>query len=114
MRVSHQFKMEMPNFNAPDLVLPNKAPECDLRYKHNFLNLFSIFTLFISFIVAVVFSALAANGNSIIFNSSIKELSDKYNLDTSPAHWTFAIWGIIYFVIAANLGLIMYLSLIHI
>ena len=64
--------------------------------------------MFISFIVAVVFSALAANGNSIIFNSSIKELSDKYNLDISPAHWTFAIWGIIYVVIAANLGLIMY------
>merc|ERR1711997_1120126 len=50
-----------------------------------------------------VFNALAGSGNSTFFNTVTGNISDKYELDTTPAGWTFSIWGIIYFAIAATL-----------
>merc|ERR1711963_1316344 len=38
------------------------------------------------------------------FNSVTGNISDKYELDTTPAGWTFSIWGIIYLAIASTLA----------
>jgi len=70
---------------------------------YNWVNVLGIVVLIICFIVTVIFNGLAGSGNSAIFNSVTGNISDKYQLDTTPAGWTFSIWGIIYAGIAATL-----------
>ena len=46
---------------------------------------------------------LAANKD--VFLSSTGNLSDKYQMSFTPAGFTFSIWGIIYFWLAASMVL---------
>jgi len=70
---------------------------------HKCVNILGIICLSICFILTAIFNALAGSGNSTFFNSVTGNISDIYELDTTPAGWTFSIWGIIYFGIAATL-----------
>lgn len=62
--------------------------------EHKRNNILGIIGLSTSFVLNAIFNALAANENKTIFNSSIGDISDKYQLDTTPAGWTFSIWVI--------------------
>ena len=67
---------------------------------HKFINIFCILLLIVIYLVTVLFNGLSGSGNSDLFNSNIGNLSDKYELDISPAGFTFSIWSIIYTGIA--------------
>ena len=60
--------------------------------KHARNNILGIIGLSTSFVLNAIINTLAASGNKTIFNSSIGNISDKYQLDTTPAGWTFSIW----------------------
>ena len=59
---------------------------------HNVINILGIIGVAICFLLTVVFNALAGSGNSTFFNTVTGNISDKYELDTTPAGWTFSIW----------------------
>ena len=59
---------------------------------HKCLNILGIIGVSLCFILTAIFNALAGNGNSTFFNSTTGNASDKYQLDTTPAGWTFSIW----------------------
>ena len=59
---------------------------------HNWVNILCIIVLIISFVLCQIINALAGIGNSAAFNSSVGEVSAKYELDVTPAGWTFIIW----------------------
>jgi len=67
---------------------------------HNIINILSIICLIWCYFLTVTFNALSGAGNSSFFNNTIGELSDKYQLNTTPAGWTFIIWSIIYIFMA--------------
>jgi len=71
---------------------------------HKCINILGIVGLSISFILTAIFNALAGSGNKTFFNSVTGNISDKYELDTTPDGWTFSIWGIIYLAIASTLA----------
>jgi len=71
---------------------------------HKCVNILGIIGLTICFILTAIFNALAGSGNKTFFNSVTGNISDKYELDTTPAGWTFSIWGIIYLAIASTLA----------
>ncbi|KAK3592746.1 hypothetical protein CHS0354_016502 [Potamilus streckersoni] len=50
----------------------------------------------VSYILVIVFNALSARGDGVLFLSNQANLSDKYYLEITPAGWTFSIWGFIY------------------
>jgi len=70
---------------------------------HKLVNILSIIGVSFCFLLTATFNALSGSGNTTIFNSNVSYIADKYQLDTTPAGWTFSIWGIIYFTIAATL-----------
>jgi len=67
---------------------------------HKTINILSISCLIFCYILTITFNALSAAGNSSIFKNTVGELSDKYQLNTTPAGWTFIIWSIIYLLMA--------------
>lgn len=72
--------------------------------KHNVVTATLIFVGFFSFILAAVFNGLAGSGAApSIFNSTVGNLSAKYDLDITPAGFTFSIWAVIYIWIGLDL-----------
>jgi len=69
--------------------------------EHKTINILLIVGLVFCYILTVTFNALS--GNKSIFKNTVGELADKYDQNTSPAGWTFSIWGIIYLFIAIAL-----------
>ena len=63
---------------------------------HKCINILGIIGLTICFILTAIFNALAGSGNKTFFNSVTGNISDKYELDTTPAGWTFSIWVSLY------------------
>ena len=59
---------------------------------HNVINILGIIGVSVCFLLTVVFNALAGSGNSTFFNTVTGNISNKYELDTTPAGWTFSIW----------------------
>ena len=59
---------------------------------HNVINILGIVGLSICFILTAIFNGLAGSGNTTFFNTVTGNISDKYELDTTPAGWTFSIW----------------------
>ena len=70
---------------------------------HKFINILCIFCLWIIYIVTITFNALSASGNQTFYSSNQVNLSAKYELDTTPAGWTFSIWSVIYLFISITL-----------
>jgi len=70
---------------------------------HKTINILSIVCLIFCYILNITFNALSGAGDSSVFNNTIGELSDKYQLNTTPAGWTFIIWSIIYLFMALAL-----------
>ena len=63
-----------------------------------------IVVAFVAFVITATFNGLAGSGKfPSIFYSTVGDLSDKYDLDITPAGFTFSIWSIIYLWIAAAL-----------
>jgi len=60
-----------------------------------------ILGIWLSFIITVTFNGLAGSGSSDIFQSTVGNLSRKYELNISPAGFTFSIWSVIYIWITA-------------
>merc|ERR1719328_761236 len=52
---------------------------------HKCINILGIIGLTICFILTAIFNALAGSGNKTFFNSVTGNISDKYELDTTPA-----------------------------
>jgi len=67
---------------------------------HRIINILSIVGLVLCYFLTITFNALSGAGDSSVFNNTIGELSDKYQLHTTPAAWTFIIWSIIYLFMA--------------
>jgi len=67
---------------------------------HRIINIVSILCLICCYFLTITFNALSGAGNSTVFKNTIGELSDKYQLNTTPAGWTFIIWSIIYLFMA--------------
>ena len=59
---------------------------------HKCVNILGIICVSFCFILTAIFNALAGSGNSTFFNTVTGNISDKYELDTTPAGWTFSIW----------------------
>ncbi|XP_043082827.1 uncharacterized protein si:ch211-161h7.5 [Puntigrus tetrazona] len=57
----------------------------------------------VTFIICIIFNALAGPGIGP-FRNTTRVISDKYNTEITPSGWTFSIWGVIY----------TWLSLMHI
>ena len=68
--------------------------------RHNFVYILCITSLWIIYILTITFNALSASGNSTFYSSNQVNLSAKYELDTTPAGWTFSIWSVIYLFIS--------------
>ena len=64
----------------------------DLLFRGVLVNILGIIGVAICFLLTVVFNALAGSGNSTFFNTVTGNISNKYELDTTPAGWTFSIW----------------------
>ena len=63
-----------------------------VKHGHKWINILSIIVLICSFVLTAIFNALAGSGDPAIFNTVTGNISDKYELDTTPAGWTFSIW----------------------
>jgi hypothetical protein len=72
---------------------------------HKCVNILAIICVSLCFIVTVIFNALAGSGNSTFFNSVTGNISDKYELDVTPAGWTFSIWVNIFLLLKKKLGI---------
>ena len=72
---------------------------------HSPLNIVLILLTLFTFILTAVFNALAGSGAGVgsIFESTVGDISDKYELFITPAGFTFSIWSVIYLWIALML-----------
>ena len=72
---------------------------------HSPLNIALILLTLASFILTATFNALAGSGSALgsIFESTVGDISDKYQLYITPAGFTFTIWSVIYLWIALML-----------
>ena len=71
--------------------------------RHKSINILCIACLWIVYLLTITFNALSASGNSTFYFSNQVNLSAKYELDTTPAGWTFSIWSVIYLFISITL-----------
>jgi len=77
-------------------------------FNHDKLSVSLIFVSVAVFIVMTTFNALAGSGSAPqIFNSTVGNLSDKYDTMITPAGFTFSIWGVIYLWLAVALLVII-------
>jgi len=82
---------------------------------HKIVNFLGIISIFIAFILAVIFNALAGStrepesGQNMtgLFINTVRSVSEKFELDITPSGFTFSIWGVIYFWLTA--AIIFYL-----
>ncbi|CAL9698029.1 unnamed protein product [Knipowitschia caucasica] len=70
--------------------------------KHDVSLLVTIVVTLLVFIITMVFSNFALAGRDP-FLQSTGNISVDYTTDITPSNWTFAIWGIIYGLMAAVL-----------
>ena len=72
---------------------------------HSPLNITLILMTVATFILTAIFNALAGSGAGVgsIFESTVGNISDKYDLYITPAGFTFSIWSVIYLWIALML-----------
>jgi len=81
------------------------------KMKHNVASLSLILISVLMFMTVAAFNALAGSGSAPdIFESTVGNNSDKFDLYITPAGLTFSIWGVIYFWLAASL-LILVISI---
>jgi len=66
-----------------------------------------VFTL-IMFCVALFFNYTASTG--LVSDLDVGEVSDEYNLEITPAGWTFTIWGFIYIWQFLWIGYVLFLT----
>ena len=69
---------------------------------HSPLNITLILMTVATFVMTAIFNALAGSGAGVgsIFESTVGNISDKYDLYITPAGFTFSIWSVIYLWIA--------------
>jgi len=84
------------NSNSGKHVVVKEAKRNTAVKGHRIINIVSIVCLICCYFLTITFNALSGAGDSSVFNNTIGELSDKYQLNTTPAGWTFIIWSIIY------------------
>ena len=72
---------------------------------HSPLNITLILMTVATFVLTAIFNALAGSGAGVgsIFESTVGNISDKYDLYITPAGFTFSIWSVIYLWIALML-----------
>ena len=72
---------------------------------HSPLNIALILLTLATFILTATFNAIAGSGAGVggIFESTVGDISDKYELFITPAGFTFSIWSVIYLWIALML-----------
>lgn len=72
---------------------------------HSPLNITLILMTMATFVLTAIFNALAGSGAGVgsIFESTVGNISDKYDLYITPAGFTFSIWSVIYLWIALML-----------
>jgi len=72
---------------------------------HSPLNIILITSNVITFIITAAFNAVAGSGTGVgsLFQSTVGDISDKYQLYITPAGFTFSIWSVIYLWIAFSL-----------
>jgi len=83
------------NFTMGDIPISDHSP----------LNIILILSTLVTFIITAIFNALAGSGAALgsIFLSSVGNISDVYQMDITPAGFTFSIWSVIYLWIAFSL-----------
>jgi len=84
-----------------DIIIMGDIPISD----HSPLNIALILSTLITFIITAIFNALGGSGAGVgsIFISTVGNISDVYQLDITPAGFTFSIWSVIYLWIAFSL-----------
>ena len=72
---------------------------------HSPHNITLILMTVATFVLTAIFNALAGSGAGVgsIFESTVGNISDKYDLYITPAGFTFSIWSVIYLWIALML-----------
>ena len=72
---------------------------------HSPLNISLILLTLATFVLTATFNALAGSGAGVgsIFESTVGDISDLYELYITPAGFTFSIWSVIYLWIALML-----------
>ena len=74
---------------------------------HSPLNIGLILLTVLTFVITAAFNALAGSGavagEGNVFESTVGDISDVYQLYITPAGFTFTIWSIIYLWIAFSL-----------
>jgi len=91
-----------------------KPARKDIKDHDDTLSVVLVFISFGMFIVMAALNGLAASGIAVpeIFHSTVANISAKYELQITPAGYTFAIWGIIYtWLFFSLIGLIVTLFL---
>ena len=61
---------------------------------HSTVNILCIVVLSILFVLVAIFNGFAGSGNTSFFYSKTGEIAIKYEMDVTPAGWTFSIWVI--------------------
>lgn len=69
---------------------------------HSYINIGLILSCVLTFILMIVFNALAGSGAGVgsVFYSTVGDISDKYQLFITPAGFTFSIWSLIFLWLA--------------
>lgn len=70
-------------------------------FEHSWWRILLIILAIAAFITTCTFNGLASSGSSNIFTQRTGSVSDQNLTDFTPAGWTFAVWGVIYFWQAA-------------
>ena len=74
---------------------------------HSPLNIGLIILTVLTFVITAAFNALAGSGAVVgegnVFESTVGDISDVYQLFITPAGFTFSIWSVIYLWIAFSL-----------
>jgi len=84
---------------------PLKLSELGGKSSHNIPTIVTLLLSVVVYVVAVIFNGLNGSGKLVpqLFQGTVGDLSDKYDLPITPAGFTFSIWGIIYFWLSASL-----------
>ena len=72
---------------------------------HSPLNVGLIVLCVLTFFITATFNALAGSAAALgsVFESTVGDISDEYQLYITPAGFTFSIWSLIYLWIAFSL-----------
>ncbi|XP_036366977.1 uncharacterized protein LOC115221323 isoform X3 [Octopus sinensis] len=89
-----------PNGNNPNLV-PSTVASANME--HRPAKIAVIVVTLIIFIVTAVLNAYASEpeSSSGIYTATMSNVSNEFMTGVTPARWTFGIWGVIYFWMAA-------------